>query len=150
MQTYPDSKLKSAMLRTTAAYLKVAQRRFHFELPNLKVEFVDNSVAKRGEKMKKGRLGEAIMDGDSFGIRYNMQALRENPHAMQNIVAPHEVCHLVVMRKFNQQGVDAAGHGAEWCFVMKAFGKDPQKFLDIYKAETELLRRTKGGEHDSD
>lgn len=148
---YTDAQLKTALVRTTRAYIRVANRRFGCDIPeDTPIEFVDNKTAKRGQKMKA--LGEASYTGtDASGlrIRYNLEAMRKSPHAMQNIVAPHEVCHLVVMRKFSQVGADVQGHGAEWCFVMKRFGKDPQKYLDTYKAEWELLKRARSrGETD--
>lgn len=140
---HTDQELITTIVRATQAYIRVANRAFRNDVPeDIEISFVDNSRVRRGSGERKLKvLSESSFVGSdpmTLTVKYHMEALRGHPEVFLNYVIPHEVAHLVVFRKFNQAGVNAEVHGAEWCAVMKRFGKDPAKSLDVAKATYEM------------
>lgn len=144
---YSDQELIGSMMRATRAYIRASNKAFRCDIPeDLEVAFVDNSKVRRGSGEKKLKaLSEASCLGDNstdLKLKYNLGALRAHPDVYLNYVIPHEVAHLVVFRKFNQMGAPAEVHGAEWHAVMKRFGRDPDRSLNIDKATWELYAKS--------
>lgn len=116
--------------------------RFYSELGNEILK--TNMTVPRIDWSLKGKVGGAYRTGNHT-IRINLVLLSENIEYYLEQIVPHEVAHACVHAKwgFFRYHSRISPHGQEWKYVMRAFGKSPDRChnLDVTNATQRTVAR---------
>jgi SprT protein len=93
-------------------------------------------------KTKGAAAGKAYWNGGNPYIDINPILLNENVEQVVNQTVPHEVAHIVVFELYLKCSFNVTAHGPEWQYVMKLFGKTPDR---CHNMDVSTIRRMKSG-----